>query len=914
MAKSTDLPTTVTLMRFGINPNKLPKEFEIWTLDFPFDREVRQFKTTVEQRINEKRNVPYRQLNNALIAVCPSLTHGFENAGKDNPYRALAVGVPAAPAQLPNLEHVQHIIREWAQIWTQHSDITKKIPKDELVTMRGKLITAINAPLSNWTWKRMPANRLLNSFNPNESLNYTALPSLMAALLHGQVSAIHGKQIQWRKVQDNDCKKWSVVGFVSHRPIWIRYAIDEYKMKKSGEGFGSYKLEFHLETQTGRDTPWMFVSLHAQRYVCEALTDPNHRRRVSVLTAANRAKLDDFRTDTTLVKLRASENKENVFKWDDNLVELLERIGAIPLETPNNILAIPQKYWHPSGLVPDYGNDEYYIVHAEGYCYGDNKAEHQLEAGFSTTDSATVYEQVVEKHLTMLERDKPLETDNRPFSNVKTPRAMRDFQFMSKPERLKPGEMAKMIQRALRGQEMLVAILWNTEDTRDGIFLALREVFLLKAHDTFPSNITIINKRVGPALLETIDKENFNSSYKQRIRDWKGFLQSCLPKPSNCFAIIEMLKSSWKVKDVARTACVQEGITSQMVRSIRLKLDESGQQAYLGGQDNHKHRANSVAREVVLRHIGGMYGDPQEIYQVAGAKDKNLEVIAFFLKQTQGNISYPIAVKLAFDGAVEVMLPDQKEWILYGNASPKLGQIFAKERVNVTYHGSKRKIRDNKKKASALYYEKSELSSFILKVLKNLQHPTIVLIEADKWRFYNVWPQLRNLDMLENWNVLNFDPYDRVYERNDPQFNNLLAVIRMRSERETPQYLTDTRREFTQLTGAIDIATGDLMHYFSIGRQLVSGRGQRHPSTRHATMLDGVGAGVAYKYPQIVEFVPFLVREDYQSLDCLKQLCRIPHFLRISPAWPQGNIVSPYPMHLARQLVDDQLCILGMES
>jgi hypothetical protein len=104
------------------------------------------------------------------------------------------------------------------------------------------------------------------------------------------------------------------------------------------------------------------------------------------------------------------------------------------------------------------------------------------------------------------------------------------------------------------------------------------------------------------------------------------------------------------------------------------------------------------------------------------------------------------------------------------------------------------------------------------------------------------------------------------------------------------------------------------MHYFSIGCELVTGKGQRYPSTRHATMLDGVGAGVAYKYPQVVEFVPFFVREDYQSLDGLKQLCRVPHYLRISPAWPQGNIVRPYPMHLAQDLVNDQLCILGMED
>lgn len=79
-------------------------------------------------------------------------------------------------------------------------------------------------------------------------------------------------------------------------------------------------------------------------------------------------------------------------------------------------------------------------------------------------------------------------------------------------------------------------------------------------------------------------------------------------------------------------------------------------------------------------------------------------------------------------------------------------------------------------------------------------------------------------------------------------------------------------------------------------------------------MLDGVGAGMAYKYPQVVEFVRFFVREDYQDLEGLKRLCRIPHYLCVSLAWPQGNIVLPYPMHLAHELIKDQLRILGMED
>ena len=46
----------------------------------------------------------------------------------------------------------------------------------------------------------------------------------------------------------------------------------------------------------------------------------------------------------------------------------------------------------------------------------------------------------------------------------------------------------------------------------------------------------------------------------------------------------------------------------------------------------------------------------------------------------------------------------------------------------------------------------------------------------------------------------------------------------------------------------------------------------------------------------------------------LKKLCRVPHYLRSSPAWSMGNILAPYPMHLGEQLIEDQICILGVDD
>jgi hypothetical protein len=946
MAKSISIPTTATLLRFGINLEKLPEGFEIWTLDFPYGEAVKAYQEKVAKRVKDKVNsefigIPYRQLNNALMAVCPTLTHGFEVAGKNQPFRALAVGVPFTPAQLPTLENIQHIVRAWALWWTNRPYILQYIPANEQKTMQAELIQAINTLPLGWNWKRVSVDQLLRSFNPNEPLNYTVWSSLLATLLHGQTSIIFGKRIQWRKVQDSDSSKLSIVGFIGQRPIWTSYRINEYRMKKSGEGFFAYKIDFNLQTSAGKDKPWMFISLHAQRYGHEAFTKDNSPRRVSVLVGANRARLDDFPVDSTLVKLQITGGINNP-EWDDSLPELLDYIRVVTtLEQPLNIFTNPQSYWRPIGADTDYNKDEYYLVHAEGYGYGEDSEGHELEAGFSMTESAAVFESILTEHLTFLEPDKQLIPDPTSSpSGKQLPFAMRDYSVWANKPSMKPKEWGTLgerrqeqherylqqrgeyqviieetIQRALREEKMLILILWHNESTRDGICLALREAFLLNPNNNFPLNVMIIDRHVDRSLLNALDTSNqrYAKAHHELMRKWQEFLQQQqLPAPLNYFAIVEMLNDSWGVKGATREACVKENITSQMVRTIRMKADKNGNLIYLGGRGNHEHRSNSVAREITLRHMGALYGDPQEIYQMAGIKDE-LEIVAFHLERTQTNILYPIATKLATDGAVEILLPDQEDWLLYNRAAPQLGKIFAAAWKNTIYKG-KRKIKEDKREESGLWYDKVKLSRFILDVLKSLKKPTIALIEADNWRQWDRWPQLRNPDFSKNWNVLNFTPHDRTYQRNDTQFNNLLAVIRIRVGNETPQYLTDTHRDFTRLTGLLDISVDGLMHYFSIGRLPVTAKAQKNPKISRATMIEGIGSGVAYKHPQVVEFVPFFVREDYQNLEGLKQLCRVPHYLRISPAWPHGNLIYPYPLHLARQLIKDQLCILAMED
>jgi hypothetical protein len=156
----------------------------------------------------------------------------------------------------------------------------------------------------------------------------------------------------------------------------------------------------------------------------------------------------------------------------------------------------------------------------------------------------------------------------------------------------------------------------------------------------------------------------------------------------------------------------------------------------------------------------------------------------------------------------------------------------------------------------------TDLTRFVMNVLLDLKEPTIVVIPAKNWRNFNVWPQLRNRDLSAQSQVLNFNNVsdtcvEEIIPRSDPRLKNLLAVVRVRADDETPQYLTNTLWDFKQIAGFIDLPNEDLMHFFSIGKELKNAKKQNTPKARFAPMTEG-GAGISYGMPQAVEFVPFL--------------------------------------------------------
>jgi hypothetical protein len=218
---------------------------------------------------------------------------------------------------------------------------------------------------------------------------------------------------------------------------------------------------------------------------------------------------------------------------------------------------------------------------------------------------------------------------------------------------------------------------------------------------------------------------------------------------------------------------------------------------------------------------------------------------------------------------------------------------------------------ENKKRIN--YYPKKSdirLQIFVEQILKRYQdRPQLVLMEADGWRS-------QGLVSIGNETIKSgvIKMKNTTYGLADLSNLRILRVRDTGNLGETPQYVATDNERWDELDEIDDLdlmigvpdtsVKSDLLHYFSIGRQLRAAGDQNNELYSF-----NEGGDTAYKHQQAVEFVPFFLQQGDDPLI----YCRIAHFLRSSPAWEGGNIVLSYPLHLARTLVKDQLDVFKPE-
>ena len=993
MAKQKTHPPIVLPARMRLRPNAF-KDLEVAVFDLPYREPIWQFMQALRKSMGKApmwwHYPPYRLLNDAIAACTPTVVHGFKKYGKGGSRRMLSVGKrDGNPAlQYPSEDKIAHLIRVWINHWGRSPALKRHI-EGKLEDQWDTLESAIDKE-PDTGWRRIDPAVFSEEIFSEDGLAFEAVPSLLATLLHDQTSTVGAerREIKWRRSQD-ESNSFCVVS----QPLPISFLKEggRFGPSEMKQGFFAYKLVFGVQLQTGRDYPWIYPSLHCQRYASQPLRKNKRGSSITLLAGINQDRLEGWGRDTTLVRLKALPyTSQKWAKWAEQLPELLSDVNARSLVNPYDVYQNPQAFWQlPIAEATQPITDEFYIPHVEGYRYPNNSSQ-PVATGFGLAERSEIIEQTCCGLLeSVLQPDTYLEADELIFSPSSLPLPLQTFSDISKPPDIISKEQAakqgidtakearqqhkveanraqrkerqgipqEAIRRALAGKELIVFTIYRSEDTKLAIHQQLRNAFLLNSEAGFPAHITVkdcpiydaeLLKPLTVGELEPAERHKsphnqrpgFDQQWKAQIRksrshkreSWRVFIQALksLKNGRNIcqVAFIELPEepSDTKVfhkdqgiKGVVREACAREKVLSQMILPVKLKADE---QEEMKGQN--RGRVQNAVHDLVGRQLGVLYGRPDSIYQTMGlplAIAQNLDIIAFCITETKLDVLYCCAIRLSANGGVDVQLPnpdnlpENDHWIPYHEAGWNMGELFGKSRIKREKKGED---------SHPIKLSKAALNSFIETVLSTqLERPTIALIKAKKWRNFDIgWNQLTVRSLSDRLDVLEFkkNKQDRPtrYQRDDQRFDNLLGVIRIRTDEETPQYITNRgtwqddslSKDLSQLSGFIDVTEHNVFHYFSIGRlPSTVGKAQSKKSSVDLYKSED-GGGIAFKHQQMVEMLPFFVRPDFQTAERLKALCRVPHYLRFSPAWSMGNIVLPYPMHLGDQLLNDQLCIL----
>lgn len=933
--------SSIIPMRFRIDEAYL-RGLAVSASVFAYEQECENFLNSMRQFMSDDINKkpPYRRLNTVLTALAPTLAHPFITCFNGDTKRSerqmLVVGTDVA--RRPKPEQISDLAYEWGKQWGYGA--FRKIVEGTGKDAHQRLLDHLKQPIQQW--QEMDAASLFQNLEAGTRTGYRAIPSVLASLMAGRQSYIHGRTITWRLMQDGN----HGLAVISN-PFRAQYE-DVYHNVK--EGTFAYKLEFRLQTQVGSSHHWIHLYVRCTRYVDKPLRDANFQRDISVKVGIDQPRLSGWGWSPTLVPLPLTGGVSNPH-WQEDPVQLLLAMKARDLVTPGQLLHAPQNYRIASSLSL---YDEYFIVHAEGF-----KPRHEVKTGFDFAELrevACAVSDILGLELSdgqVLVSDisrKEMYRQNLPLimygiDDLQEKRFVRKQPGQTKEESEEQNRLEQQkvifdaLQRAWGHQSICIMLCCSNTLSQTTLEREIRQALFMGMDEPWPEHIKVITALTPRELLAPLDsgkldplshytkfssrsdrkkylaewKAQIRKSFRERTRNWKEYLSSLLPAgDSYNLVLIELQPLDPKktypdqnIKGAVRMACDKLGVASQMFLPIR--LDKKGV------TPESKGRARNSVADLIYRQTGLVYDLPVALYEKAGISVEQatrLHVIGLYkLRKNEPKIDFPMAIQLTPDGTFQALLPQYPlQWLPLLEAQKVLGELFIKGK--------------EKGNEGILNLSKDVLAQFSAHVFTGTYNePTLVLLEAQDWRNRGVLPQFANGKeaIKDQLNLTHVKTFEHLYTReNLPN----LRIIRVRTIGlgETPQYFAvhedeeDELREakdLKQLTGFVDTqATSEFFHYLSIGGLPTTAAKEQQNKTGFYKMDEG--GGIAFKHQTIVEFVPFLL----QAGDNPAAWCHIPHFMRISPGWDGGNIVLPYPMHLAKCMVEDQVCILdgGLEE
>ncbi|MBC8139241.1 MAG: DUF3893 domain-containing protein [Fibrella sp.] len=608
----------------------------------------------------------------------------------------------------------------------------------------------------------------------------------------------------------------------------------------------------------------------------------------------------------------------------------------------------------------------------EGTTGNDGKRiDHVIEPGYTLRERADIIAAVLKLLGNVLIPDDPFEQDivKTPYSR-RVPGAMRTHEWCAThiEDRKDPVAVRRAMQErvekgvlsATSGLPIHLGMFHQNTTSREANDFFLREVLFLSENEPLPSWLTVTHHSLDDrlsTLLPDVTGNDMRGAYSVKHTAWRESVATAFAESSASvrLAFTELAPFRLKtvhprrnVKGLARAAFAYNNVASQFLVSASLRQEQASTETKTThGETSYTkdtvYRFRNGVRDLILRQTGALLGSPTEVYKSAKLPDSvadNLDIIAFCRRRinrrfgNEGDVQYVLAVRLRASGKVDVMLPNTPDWIPYVQAGPDIGKLFFSARQDNFYK--------TKRPYGAVKMRGPELAAFVDRVLQTVgDQPTIAVLEARGWRNAGgeetegaIWPQLKNPNLHREKDVLNI--CGRTHRRDALYLRGLLAVVRLRDGAEVPQYVANRTqwdeqteaRDFNEPCGYCDWSAEGLLHYFSAGALPDSVASEQHSKfgrelykietvanpypSRRGAKDDFRAPKIAYKHPQMVEMVPFFVRDDFQGRERQAQICRALHFLRLSPGFMMGNTDSPFPLHLGDCLIDDQVCVLGI--
>ncbi|MCC6613399.1 MAG: DUF3962 domain-containing protein [Anaerolineae bacterium] len=956
------LPTRMTL--------QIPAESEIRfsVLDFPYEEALRSFMDRFAAIYKRKHNVdelpyslrpPRGQLNDAILALAPGLIQAFEYVKDGDEYHSRMVTFThyredGLPQDVPTLGQLRSLIRHWLELWGEKSEVREIIAGDGKQAWETLLRTVEGNPETEWRHGITPL-KLVFEPNSESGLAYVALPALLSALLHGKQMELTSEKgsylITWRRA--NDGGKNGLYLVTNPLPY--------------NDDYFAYCLDFSVQTQAGyvdergESRLWVFAHLSIRRYITETLNYKGEGRTVSVLVGCNRNRFfGGWEHDTTLINLGVQSGSQG-WQWESGVERLLDSFSTRKLMSPNDLFSEPFRYAHYLNT-QELESDEYYIVYAEGRRFGsERERKHQVKTGTSLRERSQIIEGVLSLLGGWLLASPPLKKD---VQNPENTFALRDYEYMVSDRKDQSRQRASWrtaLDTALEssGHSYLhIVVLYRTEFLRDWARQQIAETLMGVDEGNYPL-VTVTCEQVQPTLYHPLDTgylppdymywprskktktqtDKWNKlmveQYSAKREIWRDYIRHLNWQPNaRRLLLIEStgetkqgdlnIHPDRKVKGAIRDACHREGVLAQFIVGERLKLDTDSKRAGKLHPESDGKLQNAVL-DLIVRQQGILYAAPSQIYELAAELNpeiaEKLDVVAFCRVERNSpvRLRYVLAVRLRANGEVSVILPHQLgEWLPYTIAAHEIGILFSNERSKLFNH----------KAQSLLRLGHQDMLYFVHNVLtKHLERPTLAVIEAEGWRnsrgkgeSRQCWTQLQNGALYQHRDVLRFDN-SRVFSRNARGLENLLGVVRLRMNSETPQYVTadnwaaeEVMRDVPHLTGYVDTGVSDLLHFFSLAGKQDTQNEMQIAELFRGDIKHRARHDIAYRHPQLIEMVPFFVHSALDNDVGKLQLCRCIHFLRISPAFTNGEIIQPYPMHLGETLIEDQLAIVNADA